>query len=86
MQRGDQQDFRGPAVHGKAGERFLYLTWGTIDGEAFTMFRRAKLMLAEAPRSIGKGQAMVATVHLTDENGLPRCGRLRAPAIAWTVE
>jgi hypothetical protein len=22
-------DFRGPAVHGKRGERFVYLTWGT---------------------------------------------------------
>ena len=45
--------FRGPAVHGKRGERFLYLTWGDVGpaGE-FAMFRRAKLMFADiAPRS-----------------------------------
>ena len=23
-------DFHGPAVHGKRGERFLYLTWGDV--------------------------------------------------------
>lgn len=25
-------DLRGPAVHGKKGERFLYLTWGDVGG------------------------------------------------------
>ena len=36
----DGPDFRGPAVQGKRGERFLYLTWGDVgpDGE-FEMFR-----------------------------------------------
>ena len=39
-------DFKGPAVHGKRGERFLYLTWGNVASDgSFTMFRRAKLML-----------------------------------------
>src|SRR5262245_28542172 len=39
-------DFRGAVVHGKRGERFVYLTWGDVwaDG-SFRMFRRAKLML-----------------------------------------
>ncbi len=39
-------DFRGPAVQGKRGERFVYLTWGNVSpsGE-FDMFRRAKLLL-----------------------------------------
>ena len=26
----DGSDFRGPAVHGKRGERFLWLTWGDV--------------------------------------------------------
>jgi hypothetical protein len=41
-------DFRGPAVQGRPGARFVYLTWGDVteDG-SFTMFRRAKLMLAD---------------------------------------
>src|SRR6478735_7506235 len=42
-------DFRGPAVHGRRGERFLYLTWGSPNGGDWRMFRRAKLMLAGAP-------------------------------------
>ncbi|HJV08619.1 MAG TPA: DUF5990 family protein, partial [Acidimicrobiales bacterium] len=43
----DGGDFRGPHVQGKRGERFLYLTWGAVGaGGTFTMFRRAKLMLA----------------------------------------
>ena len=43
-------DLRGPAVHGKKGERFLYLTWGNVrpDG-SFVMFRRAKLMVGDIP-------------------------------------
>ena len=46
-------DFHGPAVHGRRGERFLYLTWGdvTVDSD-FTMFRRAKLMLATIEPSL----------------------------------
>ena len=44
----DGSDFRGPAVHSKRGERFVYLTWGDVaeDG-TFTMFRRAKLTFAD---------------------------------------
>ena len=42
------RDFRGPAVQGKRGERFVYLTWGDVAADgAFVMFRRAKLMLAD---------------------------------------
>ena len=42
------RDFRGPAVQGKRGERFVYLTWGDVAADgAFAMFRRAKLMLAD---------------------------------------
>lgn len=31
-------DFRGPAVHGPRGARFVYLTWGTVTDATFTMF------------------------------------------------
>jgi hypothetical protein len=83
-------DARGPAVHGRRGDRFVYLTWGEVSGEGFTMFRRAKLMLdrveptllAEAESS---GQPLVAAVRLTDEKGGPRCARVDPPAVAWSV-
>ena len=71
-------DFRGPAVPGKKGERFVYLTWGTVAGDSFSMFRRAKLMLADLPADADE---VTVDVDLTDEHGMPRCARLRPPAL-----
>jgi hypothetical protein len=83
-------DLRGPAVQGRKGERFVYLTWGDLSGGGFEMFRRAKLMLnrvdpdlvAEADRS---GVPLVADISMTDERGGPRCARVQPPAVAWRV-
>ena len=74
-------DFRGPAVQGRRGERFVYLTWGEGAGSDFAMFRRAKLMLADLPGS--SGPVVTARVHLTDDCGMPRCARLGPPALEW---
>ena len=71
-------DFRGPAVQGKKGDRFVYLTWGTVAGDSFSMFRRAKLMLADLPADADE---VTVEVDLTDEHGMPRCARLRPPAL-----
>lgn len=71
-------DFRGPAVQGKKGERFVYLTWGTVAGGSFSMFRRAKLMLADLPAGADE---VTVEVDLTDEHCMPRCARLRPPAL-----
>ena len=71
-------DFQGPAVQGRKGERFVYLTWGEYAEGAFTMFSRAKLMLADIPRDV---EVVTVSIDLTDERGGPRCGRLRPPAI-----
>jgi hypothetical protein len=77
----DDGDFRGPAVQGKKGERFVYLTWGTVAGGSFSMFRRAKLMLADLPADADE---VTVEVDLTDERGMPRCARLRPPALQIT--
>jgi hypothetical protein len=71
-------DFRGPAVQGRKGERFVYLTWGEVEDGAFTMFRRAKLMLDDLPAD---AERVLVDVDLTDEHGQPRCARLRPPAL-----
>ena len=71
-------DFRGPAVHGKKGDRFVYLTWGNVEENRFTMFRRAKLMLDDLPAA----DEVTVDITLTDEAGMPRCARLRPPAIS----
>lgn len=74
-------DFRGPAVQGKRGDRFVYLTWGDVDADGvFTMFRRAKLMLADLEPLVDTSQ-VIARVDLTDDCGAPRCARLTAPAL-----
>jgi hypothetical protein len=78
-------DFRGAAVQGRPGARFVYLTWGDVaeDG-SLTMFRRAKLMLADLePLIAGAGDTrqVIARVDLTDECGGPRCARLTPPAM-----
>jgi hypothetical protein len=85
-------DFRGPHVHGKRAERFLYLTWGDLSptGE-FTMFRRAKLHLSSLDESLITAAAepthhLIARLGLTDGKGAPRCASLRPPAIDWTAE
>ncbi len=82
-------DFRGAAVQGKRGERFIYLTWGDVssDGE-FEMFRRAKLMLDRvAPDLIESATTtgcLAASVDLTGNDGGPRCARVDPPAVAWS--
>jgi Family of unknown function (DUF5990) len=78
-------DFRGTAVQGRPGARFVYLTWGDVaeDG-SFTMFRRAKLMLADLESLVagaGDTRQVIARVDLTDECGGPRCARLGPPAL-----
>jgi hypothetical protein len=82
VEREGSPDFRGPAVQGKRGERFVYLTWGEVHDESFAMFRRAKLMLADVPDAAAA--EVTATVDLTDESGMPRCARLRPPALSWS--
>ena len=71
-------DFRGPAVQGRKGGRFIYLTWGTQSEEVFSMFRRAKLMLDDLPRD---QDDVFVEVYLTDDCGMPRCGRLAASSL-----
>ena len=82
-------DLRGPAVQGKKGDRFLYLTWGDVgtDG-SFAMFRRAKLMVADIEPELLADAAhadgvLVASLPLTDERGCPRCARVKPPVISW---
>jgi Family of unknown function (DUF5990) len=76
------RDFHGPAVHGRRGERFLYLTWGELAGSEFAMFRRAKLMLDDVPAG---SERVVVEVDLTDPDGMPCCARLRPPAVRWAA-
>jgi hypothetical protein len=85
----DELDFKGPGVHGKRGERFVYLTWGEVGADgSFAMFRRAKLMLGRVDPQLVQaaeetGRPLVARVDLTDDLGCPRCARVDPPALTW---
>lgn len=84
-------DFGGPYVHGRPGERFLYVTWGDVDASgAFAMFRRAKLRLADIPgeavaAALRDGRPLVTPLCLTAADGSPRCASVRPPDVAWRV-
>jgi hypothetical protein len=65
----DEADDRGEAVHGRRGKRFLYLTWGAVQDQEFTMFRRAKVLLNDLPTHLRPKEAVVVSVPLTQEDG-----------------
>ena len=85
-------DQHGPFVHGKRGDRFLYLSWGTVDdADHFEMFRRAKLMFGAVPDELLRtaqvpGRRLVGTVRMQHDDGMPRCAAVRPPVIEWTVD
>jgi len=82
-------DLTGPYIQGPPGGRFIYLSWGTVDGNGFTLFRRAKLWLdAVPPGVIGhavRQGLLVGRLGLTDRKGNPVCAALRPPDIEWSA-
>ena len=85
-------DFGGPYVHGRGGDRFVYLTWGDVGADGtFAMFRRAKLMLDRIDPELVRtadadGRALIGTVELSDAKGHPRCARVDPPAVRWSID
>jgi Family of unknown function (DUF5990) len=85
-------EVRGPWVHGRSGDRFLYLSWGEVgdDGE-WGMFRRLKLWPGEAgaaalERAAQPGHRLELRLGLSDADGGPLCGgRTLAAAMNWQV-
>lgn len=83
-------DVTGPYVQGRPGDRFVYLNWGALDARGtFTMFRRAKLLLAAVPADVldaaARGGLLVGRLGLTDEHGGPRCARVVPPVVGWSA-
>ena len=84
-------DFEGPFLQGGPGKRFVSLSWGAVGDEgAFTMLRRAKLMLDGVPPDVlrrgVKSGMLIGRIGLTDEKGHPRCAAVRPPLIDWTAQ
>ncbi|MBA2624071.1 MAG: monooxygenase [Acidimicrobiia bacterium] len=84
----DGLDFAGPFVQGRRGDRFIYLSWGSVREGSFHMFRRAKLHLADVDSAVlesaVRAGALRCRVRMTDSCGNPRCARVRPPDAIWT--
>jgi hypothetical protein len=87
----DDGDVRGRHIQGRrAGERFIYLNWGTVDEPgSFRMFRRAKLWLNTVPEDVMadalRSGTLVGRLGLTDAKGNPLCASVRPPVITWAA-
>jgi hypothetical protein len=83
----DGIDLRGPYIQGPPRGRFIYLSWGTVDGGTFTLFRRAKLWCDGIPLDVLRDAVdrgvLVGRVGLTDRMGHPLCASVRPPTIEW---
>ncbi|MEU1198722.1 DUF5990 family protein [Streptomyces sp. NPDC005813] len=83
-------DVKGPYIQGGPGERFIYLSWGTVGEQGtFTMFRRAKILLGAVPADVldtaVRTGLLVGRLGLTDAHGCPLCARVVPPVITWTA-
>lgn len=90
---GDAIDLRGPFVHGRKGDRFLYLCWGRPGpAEPFVQHARAKLKFEDLPPGVldqllaDDGLELVATVEATNPKGAEASGTLRPPAVTWELQ
>ena len=77
--------FGGPYVHGRDGQRFIYLSWGELINGEFAMFRRAKLQLDSLDPVGCDGRSVDGRLGLTDAKGHPLCASVRPPTITWTT-
>jgi hypothetical protein len=76
----------GPYIHGRDGQRFIYLSWGeSDDGADFRMFRRAKLHVDHLDAAAVDGHTVEGTLALRDDCGHPLCASVRPPRITWSV-
>ncbi len=86
-----EPDFRGTYVHGRRGERFIYLSWGEVDEHGtFIMFRRLKLHLAplmehSSADTVLAAKKIQAVLELTDTRGRPLAASVRPPWVTWRI-
>lgn len=84
-------DVTGPHIQGAPGERFIYLSWGTVDDTGtFTTFRRAKLMLDAIDPAVlhtaRRHGRLTARLGLTGTDGRPLCAAIRPPLVDWSAD
>ncbi|MDX1933858.1 MAG: DUF5990 family protein [Capsulimonadales bacterium] len=85
----EEIDFGGPFVHGRRGERFLYLCWGERDAAGnWHGVRRAKIPLARLDRGRLLAALRQPTIEFSlrcvDAKGGPICATVPPDAIEMT--
>lgn len=85
-----QPDFAGPAVHGKKGERFFYLSWSSDRFGHREMFRRIKVHLreltaAQVAQATKTNGTLVARVHAVAKDGGPACASVALLGGGWNL-
>jgi len=88
---GETVDVRGPYVHGKRGDRFLYLSWGEVDRDGrIGMAMRTKIKLQSIPpdlitRALKSDSTLRGTLSLVDVAGNPVSGTIPPERIHWSI-
>jgi hypothetical protein len=67
-------DWKGPFVHGRPGERFLYLNWGRQQSIGWNGIRRAKIPLGMIPMELVETAVAQKSSLLGSLNGIARDG------------
>jgi hypothetical protein len=83
-------DFAGPAVSGKRGERFFYLSWSSRTLHGRDRFRRAKIQLRElTPAQLAgllkRGGTITARISALARDGGPACATVPFLGGGWTT-
>jgi hypothetical protein len=84
-------DFAGPAVHGKRGERFFYLSWSSERTGQCERFRRIKIHLrdltaAQVAKAAKTHGTLMARVHAVAKDGGPACASVPLLGGGWEME
>ncbi|MBO9562825.1 MAG: hypothetical protein J7621_08635 [Niastella sp.] len=87
----EQPDFAGPFVHGPVGERFIYLSIGTMAGQPDSPWsRRLKVPLrditwAMVQKAASAGHVLQTTVPGKGKDGTPSCATVK-PFDGWKIK
>lgn len=82
-------DFRGLFVHGKRGDRFLYLSWVEMPPSGDPeMFARIKLFLGDIDQqllinAVNSGHTLFGSLALSTVPGTQVSGGVRPPNVRW---
>jgi len=84
-------ELSGPYAHGPRAERFIYLIWAVMDGDAaVAALGRIKIPLGHitwqhVEKAAARGKPLKVTVALTNAQGKPVFATVKADAAKWQL-